>query len=255
MPMNIQVSGESHQGLKRSQNQDHFLINRNLELFVVADGVETCPYGELASRMVVEELEKIIHDLDIDADATPPFEDFEGLPLPLRSLKFAVREVNRRIYSKANEEARYQGMGSTLTALWLRENRAYIAHVGDSRAYLIRNRIAQQLTRDHTSLSEKDLNQQADMETYEEYAPLSEHELTRALGVNPDVQVQLASGSPRSGDFLVLCTDGLYTEVRNFEISDAVLSNPVPRATMKLIQLANSRGGKDNIALIVIKVV
>ncbi len=253
--MNIQVRGESHQGLKRPHNEDHFLINRNLELFAVADGVETCPYGELASRMAVEELEKIINDLDIDADATPPFEDFQGLPLPLRSLKFAVREVNRRIYSKSNEDAKYQGMGSTLSALWLRDDRAYIAHVGDSRAYLIRKGLAQQLTKDHTSLSEKEFNQPVDMETYEDYAPLSEHELTRALGVNLDVQVQLASGSPRSGDFLVLCTDGLYTEVRNFEIADAVLKNPLPRATMKLIQLANSRGGKDNIALIVIKVV
>lgn len=93
------------------------------------------------------------------------------------------------------------------------------------------------------------------MEFYEEDSPFSEHELTRALGVNRDVQVQLASGSIKGGDFIVLCTDGLYGEVRSFEISDTVMNNPTPRAAMKLIQLANSRGGKDNIAVIVIKFV
>lgn len=252
--MNLQVNGETHQGLLRSQNQDSILINRNIELFAVADGVEASPFGGLASRMAVEQLEKIVSDLQVDSDATPPFENMEGLPLPVRSLKYAIREVNRRIYTKVQEDEKYQGMGSTLTALWMREGRAYIAHVGDSRAYLIRNGRALQLTRDHTSIAEKDIPKTEDMEVYDDCGPTSEHELTRALGVNPDVQVQLAGGTLKPGDFLVLCTDGLYGEVRDFEITDAVMKEPVPRATMKLIQLANSRGGKDNVAVIVIRV-
>jgi serine/threonine protein phosphatase PrpC len=252
--MNFDVSGQTHQGLHRPQNQDRFLINRNMELFAVADGVEASPFGGLASQMAISELEKIVKDLDVERDATPPFENIEGLPVAVRSLKYAMREVNRTIYTRMLQDQKYQGMGSTLTALWLKEGRAYIAHVGDSRAYLIRNKRAQQLTRDHTSISEKDLTKIEDMELYEDYNPVSEHELTRALGVNPDVQVQLASGTPKPGDFFVLCTDGLYGEVRDFEIVDAVVNDPVPRSSMKLIQLANSRGGKDNVAVVVIKV-
>ncbi len=252
--MRMDVGGDTHQGLQRAQNQDRILINHGIQLFAVADGVEESPFGGLASQMAIEELENIVKDLNVDSDATPPFEDVEGLPLPARALKFAMREVNRRIYEKAREHEKYQGMGSTLTALWMKDDRAYIAHVGDSRAYLIRNGRAQQLTRDHTSIAEKSAVKVEDIELYDDYNPTSEHELTRAIGINPDVQVQLAGGTPRPGDYLVLCTDGLYGEVREFEIVDTIMKETVQGATMKLIQLANSRGGSDNVAIIILSI-
>jgi len=250
----IIAHGITHQGRHREKNQDQFLVNRQLNLFAVADGVEDAPFGELASKMAVEELGKIISELDLSQDATPPFEDRPSLPLPARALKYALREVNRRLYHFAQENPKYQGMGTTLTAIWFTEGKAYIGHIGDSRAYLVRNTIAQQLTQDHTTIADRPTQQPDDLELYEEISHISEHELTRAVGINPDLMVQLAGGTPHPGDRFVLCTDGLYGMVRDFEIARTVIENPPQLACRKLVQLANQRGGVDNIAVVVIQI-
>jgi PPM family protein phosphatase len=204
--------------------------------------------------MAVDALEKVVKDLKIDDDVTPPFDNVPGLPLPARALKYTFREVNRSLYTFTRENPKYKGMGTTLTALWINQDRVYIGHVGDSRAYLIRKKIIQQLTSDHTSLSEKHPDRPQDIELYEETTHASEHELSRAVGINPDVQIQLAGGAAFSGDHFVICTDGLYGQLRDFEISEVVVKNPPQLAARKLIQTANQRGGKDNIALVVIQV-
>jgi len=250
----LTVAGINDQGLVRQTNQDNFLANRQINIFAVADGVEGAPYGEVASKMAVETLEKVIQELKVDDDVTPPFENVPGLPLPARALKYAFREVNRTLYKFSQEDRKYAGMGTTLSALWLNQDRIFIGHVGDSRAYLIRKKIIQQLTSDHTSLSEKHPDRPQDMELYEDVTHASEHELSRAVGINPDVQIQLAGGAAYSGDHFVLCTDGLYGQLRDFEISEIVVKNQPQLAARKLIQTANQRGGKDNIALVVIQV-
>jgi len=250
----VNAAGQSDQGKVRTLNQDYFLVNHQLHLYAVADGVESVKYSEVASKMAVELLEKMVKDLNLNTDATPPFEDFPGLPLEVRSLKYAMREVNRQIYKLGRENPKYRGFGTTLTAVWIREGRAYIGHIGDSRGYLIRKSLVQQLTSDHTTLAEKIPDRPRDIELYQEENNISEHELSRALGVNPDVQVQLGSGALASGDRFVLCTDGLYSQLRNFEIAQAALQNKPPAACMKLIQLANQRGGKDNIAVVVVEI-
>ena len=250
----VVAHGITHQGRHREKNQDQFLVNRKLNLFAVADGVEEAPFGEIASRMAVEELGKIITGLDLSQDATPPFEDHPALPLPARALKYALREVNRRLYDFARQNPKYQGMGTTLTTLWLTQGKAYIGHIGDSRAYLVRNGIAQQLTQDHTTIADRPVQQTEDLELYEEISHISEHELTRVVGINPDLMVQLAGGTPHPGDRFVLCTDGLYGMVRDFEIAQTVEQNPPQLACRKLIELANQRGGIDNIALVVIQI-
>ncbi len=252
--LGVTVAGLSHPGRKRQSNQDFFLINRSLNLFAVSDGVEGGPYGEVASRMAGEKLEALLKDFDLSADATPPSADRPGMPFPVRALKYAFREVNRQLFVYTQENPKFKGMGTTLTALWFFEGRAYVGHVGDSRGYLIRDKVAKQLTMDHTSISESPMKQMQDIKLYEEISHTSEHELTRAMGINPDVQVQLAGGAPRPGDHFLLCTDGLYGQVQDWEIAKAASAEPPQLACRKLIQLANSRGGSDNIAVVIIQV-
>jgi protein phosphatase len=252
--MLFQAYGDTHQGKVRAFNQDSYLLNRTLQLFAVADGVEGRPYGELASRMAVAELEKIIKDIDVSADATPPEGEMKGMPLPARAIKYALRETNRRILEKAGKEGKFMGMASTLSALWIKDDRIYVGHVGDSRIYLIRKNRAQQLTRDHTTMAEAEPNTAEDIELYEDISPASEHELSRALGITPDVQVQLSGGTPQPGDVFLLCTDGLYSQMREFEMVEAVAGKGPELACKKLIQLANAKGGKDNVALIIVQV-
>jgi len=248
------TAGLTHQGKIRQANQDHFLINRQLNLFAVSDGIESAPYGDLASKMAVEKLESLLKDFDLSRDATPPSGDHPAVPLPVRALKYSFREVNRQIYNLGQENPKYKGMGTTLTALWIYQGRAYVGHIGDSRGYLIRENAAQQLTQDHTSLAEAPMKLAEDMELYEGIQHASEHELTRALGINPDVQVQLAGGVPRSGDRFLLCTDGLYSEAQTWEIVQTVTADPPQLACRKLVQLANQKGGSDNIAVVIVHI-
>ncbi len=252
--MRLTSCGATHQGRHRPSNQDSYYANDDLNLYIVADGVESGPHGEVASKMAVDCLYEIISQINLDSDATPPFEHAKGIPVAARALKFAIREVNRRLYEKAHDDPALLGMGTTLSAIWIVDNKAYIAHVGDSRAYLIRKGQAQQLTRDHTSLATGDAEQVQTSEFLEQFSMGSEHELTRAMAINPDVEVQLAGGTPKPSDIFMLCTDGLYGELREFELQDAVAGQEPAMACSRLVQMANQRGGKDNMAVVVIKI-
>ena len=248
----VNAAGMTDQGRIRRMNMDCFLVNRTLNLYAVADGIESAPYSEMASRMAVEQLEKMIKELDFSNDATPPFDDHPGLPLQARALKYAFREVNRVVHQFSQTDRKYNGMGTTLTAIWIDQGRVYGSHVGDSRAYLIRRDMPQHLTSDHTSLSDRSPDRARDIEQYEEIMHTSEHELSRAIGINPDVQVQLAGGASAVGDHFVLCTDGLYGQLRDFEIVEIATKNTPQLACRKLIHAANQAGGKDNVAVVVV---
>lgn len=248
------TAGFKHQGRYRPHNEDNFLILDEAGLYAVADGVESEPAGEVASSLCVTLLGDIIKDLNLEADATPPFEYAEGLPLPVRALKFAFREINRKIYEQGQSDPKFKGMASTLTVIWLHGGRVYIGNVGDSRAYLLRGGHIQQLTHDHTPLAQGSSAHPVRIDFAEDFSSTSGHELTRAMGLNPDLEVQLAGGTPKPGDVFLLCTDGLYQDVRDFEILDAVKAFPPDHAARKLITLANQRGGKDNIAVVVVQI-
>lgn len=255
--MRLIAAGHSHPGRHRPVNQDSFLVANKFGLYAVADGVESQPAGEVASKLAVETLALTIKAMDLDADATPPFEYAEGIPLPARAMKFAFREANRKVHDHANENERTRGMATTLTAAWFRDRRVFIGNAGDSRVYLIRSGRIHQLSHDHTILAQASSDQPVlpdDMEDWSS-AAMSEHELTRALGVNPDIEVQLAGGTPRPNDIFLLCTDGLYGEIRDFEIMETVKDTPPDLAAKNLITLANQRGGKDNTAVVVVQVV
>lgn len=234
----------SHVGLRRADNQDALGIFPGAEsaaagerLFVVADGMGGHLGGREASRLAVETLESTFF-AGPDAD-------------PVTRLTRAFEAANLRIHACARHEPTLFGMGTTCTALALLEERALIAHIGDSRAYRITRDGIRQLTDDHTRVGDLVRRQ---LITEEEAARHPNRNiLNRAMGVQAEVEVDVIETEPLQPDeAFVLCTDGLAS-VSPGEIRDIVLSHPPQQACDRLVELANERGGHDNVTVVVIR--
>ena len=219
----------------RKENEDAFCIEKDLGLLAIADGMGGHASGEVASKMAIEILRESLKK--------------EGEPLPDR-LSSGVKLANRMIYEAAQSQPQLNGMGTTLTALQLDGNRLSIVHVGDSRAYLIRGGVIEQITDDHTIVSEQVAR---GMMTREEAARSDMRNiLSRALGVAPEVDVDMEELTVSEGDQLVLCSDGLSELISDDEILAEVRSSKRPElACNELVNLANQRGGEDNLTVIV----
>jgi protein phosphatase len=237
-------------GRVRARNEDHLcavepaedtLLARRGRLFVVADGMGGHARGELASRLAVDTVRAAYYD-----DGMP-----EELP---QLLRLAVQRANEALYQESRRgEGGEPRMGTTLTMLVVREREAFVAHVGDSRAYLIRGWHIRQLTEDHSLVAEH-VRQGVVNAAEAEHHP-SAHVVLRALGASAEVPVELHGPlALRAGDTLVLCTDGLSRIVAAHEIRHLVRARPAPQACERLVALANDRGGPDNITLQVIQV-
>jgi protein phosphatase len=228
------VHGRTDKGLVRKENEDAFCIEKDLGLLAIADGMGGHASGEVASKMAIEILRESLRK--------------EGEPLPDR-LSSGVKLANRTIYEAAQSQPELNGMGTTLTALQLNGNRLSIAHVGDSRAYLIRGGVIEQITDDHTIVSEQVAR---GMMTREEAARSDMRNiLSRALGIGPEVKVDVEELTVSEDDKLVLCSDGLSELVSEDEILLEAQSSTRPDiACDELINLANQRGGEDNITVI-----
>ncbi|MGH7391642.1 MAG: PP2C family protein-serine/threonine phosphatase [Candidatus Rokuibacteriota bacterium] len=236
-------------GMARARNEDWLgafepgdprLLRRRGRLFVVADGMGGHARGDVASRLAVDAVRAAYYD--------------DGLPdeLPQR-LGLSVERANDVLYGKNGGSLDEARMGTTLTALVIRDGEAFIAHVGDSRAYLIRRREIRQLTEDHSLVSE--LVRQGVLTPAEAEHHPSAHVVVRAVGTSHAVPVALYGPLPLlGGDTLVLCTDGLSRLVAPGEIR-RVAGGRAPRlACQRLVTLANRRGGPDNITLQVIRI-
>jgi len=260
-PVRVQVWAKTDPGKTRDQNEDRFLVadltrreasllphvrehevGERGSLFIVADGMGGAAAGELASEMAAEAIyDEMVKTWGSEGETRP--RRFASL------LKEAVEAANVRIhsYAKAHPEAR--GMGTTTTAAGVLGERCYLTQVGDSRAYLIRNGQAHQLTKDQ-SLMQRLVEAG---ELTEEEAAQSERRniILQALGPDPRVKVDLTYQEVRKGDVLVLCSDGLSGQVKNEEIAQVVSGTPdVRTACERLIALANERGGPDNITVV-----
>ena len=233
--MRLVVHGKTDKGLVRKENEDAFCIERDLGLLAIADGMGGHASGEVASKMAIEILKESLKK--------------EG-QLPPGGLSSGVKLANRTIYEAAQSQSQLNGMGTTLTALQLGGNRLSIAHVGDSRAYLIRGGMIEQITDDHTIVSEQVAR---GMMTKEEAARSDMRNiLSRALGIAPEVDVDVEELTVSEGDQLVLCSDGLSELISEDEILSEVQSTKRPDlACDELVNLANQRGGEDNVTVIV----
>jgi PPM family protein phosphatase len=259
--MRVTSVGSTDVGRKREANQDSLLLNDDLGLYVVADGMGGHAGGETASRLAVETIEKNL--VAARANGSDPFA--EKVPLPESELPERFREAVEAacytIFHTAREQPHLQGMGTTVTALLLKESArpgavdAYLAHVGDSRVYLVRDTIVQQVSEDHSLVNEQI---KAGVITPEE-AKQSRFKniITRSVGFEEDVLVDVMGLWAEPGDVFLMCSDGLSNLVDEAEILDTVREFRGERLRdlpAHLIGLANERGGDDNITVLVVRV-
>jgi serine/threonine protein phosphatase PrpC len=250
--MKITSFGGTDTGKKRNNNEDAYLLNDTLCLYAVADGVGGNEGGEVASRIAIETLAEAIPDLLGEKDRTPAAGHVLPADPSFSALEQAIALSNQHIRQVREQKSALASMGTTLTALLVRKSRAFIVHVGDSRAYLLRARALRQLTGDHSMVAEQVLAgvitpEQARLSPYR-------HVITRALGMDLDVRADTILQSVQQGDTFLLCTDGL-TEMVEDETIGGILSEAAPRdAVQKLLAVANEHGGVDNITAVVVRI-
>ncbi len=248
--MRITSCGITDVGLKRGHNEDNFLINEELNLFVVADGMGGHAGGEYASAICVNTVEEIVTSLELHEDG--PAEDEDPVEIAREKLRYAIRLAGRRIYEKAAEEPEYHGMGTTAVVLLIDGSNAYIAHVGDSRLYQLREGLCEQATEDHSLVNEK---LKAGLITEEE---AKNHKMrnviTRSLGYQEDVEIDVQVRAIRKDDAFLLCSDGLSGLVEQDEIADHMGRFGPQESARRLVELACERGGDDNITVVIARV-
>ena len=244
-------SAKSDTGLKRPHNEDCFVVDPELGLYVVCDGMGGSNAGEIASALAV----KAIHAHLAEA-ATNPDLPLIGPRDPTMSaaanrLASAIRAANEVIHRESWSRPDYEGMGTTVVAARLSGEMLAIAHVGDSRLYLVRDGILQALTTDHSWVAEQILK--GVMTEEEAERSPRRNIVTRALGVDSSVEVELTEVPVKSGDLLLLCSDGLTRGVRPNEILQVLSgSEDLPTLSDRLIAMANEAGGDDNTTVVVV---
>jgi len=251
--LNVLARGLSDVGRKREHNEDALLVDADLRLYIVADGMGGHQGGGTASRLAVETIREDVERAR-ESDPAALAGTTERLDEnPLRAiLRAAVERACRSIFSAAQGDPNLQGMGTTVTALLLNGRSAFVAHVGDSRCYLIRDEAIHQISEDHSLVNEQ---LKAGAITPEE-ARTSRFRniITRSVGFEEQVAVDLLGFEVRPGDRLVVCCDGLSNLVEDAEILRVVAQSPLGEAPERLVELANERGGDDNVTAVVIHV-
>ncbi|HET9028430.1 MAG TPA: Stp1/IreP family PP2C-type Ser/Thr phosphatase [Trueperaceae bacterium] len=250
MRLGHNVGHGSDVGRVRPFNEDFHRVWRfpleggDLTLLAVADGMGGAAAGEVASKLATEVLDESFSRYAEEARSNRPVVGIGSL------IDKAMRLANRRVYAAAIRQPNRRGMGSTLTCVAILKRRAYLGHVGDSRAFLVRGSKIYQLTKDHSWVEEqleKGLLNEAEAENHE-----WRNLITRVLGTRPQVAPDVIELEVQSGDVLVLSTDGLHGLVKPEEILAEIQSNADRQLNVEvLIALANERGGPDNITMIV----
>jgi len=248
------AAGVSDVGLQREHNEDSFVVLKEYDLFVVADGMGGHRAGDVASKLATETISEFFKSTAND-DVTWPFHFDTNLSEEENRLLTGIRVANRQIFERSTRSREYHGMGTTVVGAMFspRKNRMYIGHVGDSRCYRVRGGQIQLLTRDHSLINDY-LLAMPDL-TEEQRSELPKNVITRALGMQDQVVVDIQHDDPRPGDVYCLCSDGLSGMVQDDEILRIVSSAAdIGEACRNLIARANEHGGEDNITAVLIKI-
>jgi PPM family protein phosphatase len=249
LPMRIEVAGHTHVGMKRTHNEDSYLLLPEERLFCVADGMGGHASGEIASKIAVEEIAEFYRFTSKDREATWPYKMDKGRNYDENRLATGIKLANVRIYERANTEAKYRGMGTTVVSVSFQPQMAYLAHVGDSRAYFFRDQTLTQITEDHSLLNDYLKAKKMTKEEIDSFP--HKNVIVRALGMKDTVQVDLSRVEPKDGDIFLLCSDGLSGMVPDAQIVEVLRHTAeLARACMQLIDMANAAGGTDNITCI-----
>jgi serine/threonine protein phosphatase PrpC len=232
----VDSAGSTDAGRKRRRNEDSFV--HDPPLFAVADGMGGAQAGEVASRLAAAAFREF-HDAD-DLD-------------PEERVAAIIQEANRRIYERARDDAQASGMGTTITAALVSGTSVAVGHVGDSRAYRLHEGRLEQLTEDHSLVA--DLVRSGRLTPEEADTHPQRSVITRALGADPEVDVDAFTVEAQPGDVFLLSSDGLTTMVGDDEIADAVgRADTLEQAAKALVKAANRAGGEDNITVVLFKV-
>jgi protein phosphatase len=239
--LRIECGARTDQGRVRTSNEDYFVANLGKRIFLVADGMGGHAAGEIASRMTAEKIEEV---LSAGSAAAATTEDL---------LRFAVEQANASVHETQKVRPDYRGMGSTLTLLTVSDDLYAIAQVGDSRAYLLRDRDFIQLTQDHSLVWPL---YRSGVITKDEISRNPRKNLiTRSIGTQPQVEADVATGSVRGGDLFLLCSDGLTDVLSDGDLSLTLLNGSADPQHLcdVLIDTANARGGPDNITAVIVR--
>lgn len=236
-------------GRVKRRNEDAFLVDKKLQLFIVADGMGGHAAGEVASETAIDELQAYVDDNQAVVERF--VSTGEGREAVLQMLEAGVRTAGRAIYARALAEPEKRGMGTTTSALLLTPTRGFIAHVGDSRVYMVRSGEVFQLTEDHSLINE--LIKRGRLKPEDAHRAPYRNAVTRAVGVHADVQVDTLDFELTNDDHFLLCSDGLTNHLRDKEEIREVLDTQAFLAAPKaFVELANARGGKDNITSLLV---
>lgn len=231
-------------GRVRKINEDSYYNDpEQMGLYIVADGMGGHLAGEVASSLAVDTISGLLKDTLMGGNSRASYiED---------AIRDAVVKTNKTVYDLATSKSDYSGMGTTVVVCILKKNHLHVAHIGDSRAYLLREGVLKQLTTDHSLVQE--LLSKGRITEEEAVDHPRKNILTRALGTDPAVEVDTKDIALKSGDIIILCTDGITNHVDPQEIKDFATGNSPEMACQEMIGLANDRGGFDNMTVMIIE--
>jgi protein phosphatase len=248
----IRYAAKTDVGMKRTHNEDYFALIEDEQLFMVADGMGGHASGEVASKLAAEVIGEFYRHSK-DQDATWPYRYDHNLSYVENRMVASIRLANAKIHESAAKNPQLRGMGTTIVAFIIKGNTAFVAHVGDSRCYRVRNGAIHLLTRDHSLLEDY---KEARPDMTEEEARNFPHKnvITRALGMRDNVVVDISRVDLKDGDRFILCSDGLSGMLSDDEIHEvAGRHSDLEQAVGELIDKANEAGGTDNITAMVVE--
>lgn len=249
----VESSGLTDVGQKRKLNEDNFFVDDNLKLYVVADGMGGHQAGEVASEMVVDTIRDYMKRFKEGApDAVEELEDAdEALSQEANRILSSIILANRGVHDVAQSDESYEGMGATVSLAYFTEDALVVANVGDSPVYLVHNGNIELLSVIHNVITEQSaMNPDAVDFISDQYKYL----LTRGMGIEETVAPDISEIQYFNGDILVISSDGLTDLVTPEEILEVVNNKPTDDACRILVDMANDRGGHDNVTVVVLKV-
>jgi protein phosphatase len=247
----VESGGMTHPGMKRKGNEDTFLLNDQLKLYIVADGMGGHNAGEVASGLVVKTISDYMERFQREEEVEELEPADALLSRDANRLVSGIYLTNRVVHQFSNSKVSYKGMGSTVSAVTFTKDTIIAVNVGDSPIYLVRNGKIEQLSITHTVYAEHQaMNVQGGVEFGKEFS----HMLTRAMGVDEQVKADVCEIHCFADDIIVVGSDGLTNLVEPEEIQEVVLKKKPEKACRQLIDLANDRGGDDNITVVILKV-
>ncbi|QEA12992.1 Stp1/IreP family PP2C-type Ser/Thr phosphatase [Comamonas flocculans] len=248
LPLTYEFCARTDTGRVRSNNEDSVAVSRDARMVIVADGMGGYNAGEVASVMAVQILNRELRNRLVAAGGAADGE------LVREMLATGVERANAAIYQAAKAHAHYAGMGTTLVAGLFGDERVIIGHIGDSRAYLLRGRRLSRLTRDHTWLQEQ--VDKGVMTPQQAQRSGMRSLLTRAIGVDPRVRLEINEFPVQDADLFLFCSDGLTDSIDDAELAILLRDPlPLPRLAERLIQQGNALGGRDNISVLLVRAI